>query len=56
MGFIVGSSALSFQILVIYPWHHELAIEYKKVKELKEQQDHRLDDYNAKKMEKIHQL
>lgn len=42
ISFIVGSSALSFQIMVLYPWHNELDTEFKKLKELKEQQDRRL--------------
>lgn len=53
---MVGSSALSFQIFVLYPWHNELDTEFKKLKEQKEQQDQKLEDYNSKKMDKIHEL
>jgi hypothetical protein len=55
-GFIVGSSALLFQTTMLYPWHEELDTEFKRLKELKEQQDRRLEEYNSKKMDKIHEL
>jgi hypothetical protein len=51
--FIVGSSALTFQITVLYPWHHELDNEFKKLKQLKEDQDKKFEEYNSKKMDKI---
>ena len=54
ISFVVGTSALSFQIMVLYPWHNELDTEFKKLKDLKEKQDRRLEDYNSKKMDKIH--
>jgi hypothetical protein len=54
--FIVGSTALIFQTTVLYPWHHELDAEFKKLKELKEHQDQKLEEYNSKKMDKIHEL
>lgn len=56
VSFLVGSAALSFQVFILYPWHNELASEFKKVKELKEQQDHRLEEYNVKKMDKVHEI
>jgi hypothetical protein len=56
ISFVVGSSALSFQIFVLYPWHNELDKEFKNLKDLKEQQDQKLEDYNSKKMDKIHEL
>ena len=51
---IVGASALMFQTMVLYPWHNELDTEFKRLKELKEQQDKKLEEYNSKKMDKIH--
>ena len=53
---MVGSTAFSFQIFVLYPWHNELESEFKKLKEQKEQQDHKLEDYNSRKMDKIYEL
>lgn len=41
--FAVGSSALLFQTTVLYPWHNELDTEFKRLKELKEQQDRKLE-------------
>lgn len=37
--FMVGASALTFQTMVLYPWHNELDTEFKRLKDLKEQQD-----------------
>lgn len=54
ISFLVGSSALTFQVMVLYPWHNELDTEFKRLKDLKEKQDRRLEDYNSKKMDKIH--
>jgi len=54
--FVVGSTALLFQTTVLYPWHNELDTEFKRLKELKEQQDRKLEEYNSKKMDKIHEL
>lgn len=39
---IVGTSALSFQVFVLAPWHYELDDKFKKVKELKAAQDKKL--------------
>jgi hypothetical protein len=33
--FIVGTSALLFQTMVLYPWHNELDSEFKRLKWLK---------------------
>lgn len=37
--FVVGASALTFQTMVLYPWHNELDTEFKRLRDLKEQQD-----------------
>lgn len=42
ISFLVGSSALTFQVMVLYPWHNELDTEFKRLKDLKEKQDRRL--------------
>ncbi len=39
ISFIIGVSALSFQTLVLYPWHNDLDEEFKEVKKLKKEQD-----------------
>ena len=52
--FMVGASALTFQLTVLYPWHNELDKEFMMLKELKEQQDKKFEEYNAKKMDRIH--
>ena len=51
---MVGASALTFQLTVLYPWHNELDKEFMMLKELKEQQDKKFEEYNAKKMDRIH--
>jgi len=43
ISFVVGSSALIFQTTVLYPWHNELDAEFKRIKEVKEQQDRKLE-------------
>lgn len=53
---IIGSSALLFQITVLYPWHNELDMEFKKLKDLKDAQDKKFDDYNARKLNMISAL
>ena len=39
ISFSIASMALTFQTLVLYPWHIELDEEFKKMKELKRIQD-----------------
>jgi len=36
-GTLVGLTALSFQIAVLYPWHHELTVQFAKVEDSVEQ-------------------
>jgi len=31
--FVIASSALGFQVFVLYPWHHQLDNEFKRLKE-----------------------
>lgn len=31
--FVIGTSALSFQIFVLYPWHHRLDQDFQELKE-----------------------
>lgn len=39
ISFSIGIAALSFQTLVLYPWHNQLDDEFKSLKELKAEQD-----------------
>jgi hypothetical protein len=54
--FVVSCTALMFQLTVLYPWHHELDAEFKQLKQVKDHQDQKLEEYNAKKMVKIEEL
>lgn len=56
VSFVVGISALAFQTIVLYPWHNELDAELKRLKQQKEMQDHKLENYNSQKMDMIHSL
>lgn len=44
--FIVGTSALSFQTFVLYPWHHELCEEFKKFEAMKSEEDKLIEEYH----------
>lgn len=54
--FVVSCTALTFQLTVLFPWHHELDAEFKRLKQVKEHQDQKLEEYNTKKMLKIEEL
>lgn len=54
--FVVSCTALIFQITVLFPWHHELDAEFKRLKQVKDHQEQRLMEYNVKKMAKIEEL
>jgi hypothetical protein len=41
--FIVGASTFGFQIMILYPWHNQLDTEFMRLKDLKEQQDKKLE-------------
>ena len=50
INFLVASSALAFQVFVLYPWHHQLEREFHVIqKEQKEQ----LENYHFLKLETI---
>lgn len=42
--------------MILYPWHNQLDTEFMRLKDLKEQQDKKLEQYNTKKMDKIHEM
>lgn len=54
--FVVSCTALLFQTTVLFPWHHELDAEFKRLKQVKEHQEQRLLEYNEKKIAKIEEL
>jgi hypothetical protein len=54
--FVISCTALIFQTTVLFPWHHELDAEFKRLKQVKDHQEHRLHEYNVKKMAKIEEL
>jgi len=41
-GMVVGTSALIFQLTVLFPWHHELDADFKKLKAVKEHHDEKM--------------
>lgn len=53
---IIGSSALAFQMLVLYPWHHELDKEFRKLKKQKLERDEHLNAFNNEKIIQINNL
>jgi hypothetical protein len=53
ISFVIGVSALSFQTLVLYPWHNQLDDEFKSLKQLKSAQDQDLKNYNSQKLGRI---
>lgn len=53
---IIGSSALTFQITVLYPWHIDLDNDFQELKKLKVETDIEFKEFNETKLEKIHTL
>ncbi|KAG0212846.1 hypothetical protein BGX28_005502 [Mortierella sp. GBA30] len=51
--FIIGTSALSFQIGVLYPWHHQLDEDFKK---LQLHHETNLQIFHNKKWEKLNEI
>jgi hypothetical protein len=47
---VIGTTALTFQITVLYPWHIELDNEFK---QLKLDQTVKLDEYHKLKLERL---
>ena len=50
LSFVIASSALGFQVFVLYPWHHQLEREFH---DLQEEQREQLKNYHYLKMETI---
>ncbi|TRM65512.1 hypothetical protein BD626DRAFT_399355 [Schizophyllum amplum] len=53
MNFTIATAALCFQTTVLYPWHHELDSEFKR---LKEEQTRMLKELHDAKLERIAQV
>ncbi|KAK8850693.1 hypothetical protein IAR55_004613 [Kwoniella newhampshirensis] len=53
INFVVASAALSFQVGVLFPWHHTITEEFN---ELKSQQAKQLAEYHAEKASLINAL
>ncbi|KAF9960889.1 hypothetical protein BGZ72_005559 [Mortierella alpina] len=51
--FIIGTCALSFQIGVLYPWHHQLDEDFKK---LQKHHESNLQLFHNKKWEKLNEI
>jgi len=48
--FVIGTSALSFQVFVLYPWHEELDAEFK---ELRKEHARLLDETHKRHAEEL---
>jgi hypothetical protein len=48
VNFVIATAALGFQVLVLYPWHHQLEKEFH---ELQHQQEIKLEAYHQLKMQ-----
>ncbi|KAI8597259.1 hypothetical protein EDD21DRAFT_223095 [Dissophora ornata] len=53
VNFVVGSAALSFQIGVLYPWHHQLDGDFKN---LEKRHESRLQLFHDRKWEKLNEI
>ncbi len=53
LSFTIGTSALLFQITVLYPWHVELDRDFQILKKAQEEQ---LDFYHKKRLEKLDEI
>ena len=53
ISFIVGTTALTFQITVLYPWHNELDKDFHKLEKLKIETDENLKRQNMQILDKL---
>ncbi|KAF9165888.1 hypothetical protein DFQ26_009182 [Actinomortierella ambigua] len=53
VNFVIGSAALSFQVGVLYPWHHQLDGGFK---ELEKNHESRLQLFHDRKWEKLKEI
>ena len=50
INFIIGTTALTFQMTVLYPWHHQLDADFT---DLKNQQAKKLEEYHQLKLNRL---
>jgi hypothetical protein len=48
INFVIATAALGFQVMVLYPWHHQLEKEFHI---LQHQQETKLEEYHQLKMQ-----
>eukprot|EP00842_Homolaphlyctis_polyrhiza_P005380 jgi/Hompol1/5843/HPOL_000795-RA len=53
VNFVIATTALSFQMFVLYPWHHQLDADFHELKSFHEQ---KLADYHQKKIAKLDEI
>ncbi|KAG0041408.1 hypothetical protein BGZ83_001854, partial [Gryganskiella cystojenkinii] len=53
INFVIGSAALSFQVGVLYPWHHQLDGDFK---DLEKKHESRLQLFHDRKWEKLMEI
>ncbi|KAK3843723.1 MAG: hypothetical protein J3R72DRAFT_439779 [Linnemannia gamsii] len=53
INFVIGSAALSFQVGVLYPWHHQLDGDFK---DLENKHEKRLQLFHDRKWEKLMEI
>ncbi|KAF9350529.1 hypothetical protein BGX26_011312 [Mortierella sp. AD094] len=53
VNFVIGSAALSFQIGVLYPWHHQLDGDFK---DLEKKHESHLQSFHEKKWKKLSEM
>lgn len=53
LNFLIGSSALGFQMTVLYPWHEELDKEFKALEKTQKQE---LRKFHEMKLQKLDEL
>lgn len=56
LSFTIGSTALLFQVGVLYPWHHELDKEFRELKNLKLKEDFEMRNLNVATLASINAL
>lgn len=53
LNFLIGSSALGFQLTVLYPWHEELDKEFKALEKTQQQKLRRFHEMKTQKLDEM---
>lgn len=53
LNFLIGSSALGFQMTVLYPWHEELDKEFKALEKTQQQELRRFHEMKIQKLDEL---